>query len=77
MFLPTFSSPVEDFSFQFVEVFHFVASPVAENLIKRNQISNTPFVKLHSYLEHRRLGSGKDQDESHEALPETQLQRPI
>ncbi|EBH0167711.1 TPA: hypothetical protein JD836_18000 [Citrobacter freundii] len=46
MFLPTLSSPVEDFSFQFVEVFHFVASPVAENLIKRNQISNTPFVKL-------------------------------
>ncbi|EAM3617070.1 hypothetical protein F0422_20410 [Salmonella enterica] len=47
MFLPTLSSPVEDFSFQFVEVFHFVASPVAENLIKRNQISNTLFVKLH------------------------------
>nr|DAR57762.1 MAG TPA: hypothetical protein [Caudoviricetes sp.] len=46
MLLPALSSPIEDFSFQFVEVFHFVASPVAENLIKRNQISNTPFVKL-------------------------------
>ncbi|EAM5233376.1 hypothetical protein FPX20_20920 [Salmonella enterica] len=77
MFLPTLSSPVEDFSFQFVEVFHFVASPVAENLITLNQISNTPLVKLRSYLEHHRLDLDKDQDESHVALPETQLQQPI
>ncbi|EBC2469326.1 hypothetical protein CTP45_13905 [Salmonella enterica] len=55
MLLPALSSPVEDFSFQFVEVFHFVASPVAENLIKRNQISNTPFVKLHSVPAIRQL----------------------
>ena len=46
MFLPAFRSPVEDLSFQFVEVFHSFASPVAENLITLNQILNTPLVKL-------------------------------
>ncbi|EBQ7861323.1 hypothetical protein BS808_13820 [Salmonella enterica] len=72
MFLPAFRSPVEDLSFQFVEVFHSFASPVAENLITLNQILNTPLVKLRSYLEHHRLVLGKDQVESREALPEMQ-----
>ncbi|ECG6490591.1 hypothetical protein ABL07_000338 [Salmonella enterica subsp. enterica serovar Chailey] len=65
MFLPTLSSPVEDFSFQFVEVFHFVASPVAENLIKRNQISNTPFVKLR-YQSLKCLGTRMDRRRAHQ-----------
>ncbi|EDY8128268.1 hypothetical protein GPA73_004522 [Salmonella enterica] len=60
MFLPTLSSPVEDFSFQFVEVFQFVASPVAENLIKRNQIFNVRAVKLFWCL--RKLVAYKAQD---------------
>ncbi|EAA6248307.1 hypothetical protein D1X48_14860 [Salmonella enterica] len=60
MFLPTFSSPVEDFSFQFVEVFHFVASPVAENLITLNQIFNVRAVKLFWCL--RKPVAYKDQD---------------
>ncbi|EAV6400495.1 hypothetical protein E8K60_13125 [Salmonella enterica] len=60
MFLPALGSPVEDFSFQFVEVFHFVASPVAENLITLNQIFNVRAVKLFWCL--RKLVAYKSQD---------------
>nr|DAL37526.1 MAG TPA_asm: hypothetical protein [Caudoviricetes sp.] len=53
------------------------ASPVAENLIRLNQIYWLLIVKLLPCLESRLLGSDINQDADHAVLPGIQLRQPI